>query len=106
MLDAVLEEVTRCELATAIGRQCAKFSLRLGLGSCLEHLEHHHGFILGTQQHEPHVAANNVDEKEEVSLDGWCRRRDQPHKSPRTSSSLFVARYMASSERTNVVVCR
>jgi hypothetical protein len=31
LADVVPEEAARCELATAIGKQCAKFSLGLGL---------------------------------------------------------------------------
>jgi hypothetical protein len=77
-VDAVLKEAERRELATTISMQCAKFSLCLGLGSCLECLEHHHFFILGTQQCQPHVATNIIDEQEKVSLSSQCRRRDRP----------------------------
>jgi hypothetical protein len=78
IVDAVLEETAPHELTTTIDMQCAEFSPRLSLGSCLELLEHRHCFILDTQQCQPHVVTNIIDQQEEVSLASRCHWCDRP----------------------------
>jgi hypothetical protein len=75
-LGAVLVELRRCELSSAVHVERHQILSRLPLCGKLNVLDRCHRDVLGWQQRYPHVAGVIIDKEEEVYVTTWCLWRD------------------------------